>query len=471
MEVRITDAVVNNPEQRLKAPVNFTFNKGEAVAVVGRNGAGKSLVANIIMDTFPLIQGKAEYMFEQTPEWVYQKIKLLAFKDAYGADDSSYYYQQRWNSTEQEGYPTVEEFLGSGILEKSGLFDMKAHAGYRLVHLSSGELRKVQIIKALSSEPELLIIDNPFIGLDAESREEFSAALKEISKKVGIILLLSDLLALPDFITHVYAVKECADFRKYTVKEYLRDSPFKAETGRRELPEQKRVAILNLPAAKESGSEYVVRLKDVTIAYGGKTILDKVSWDIKRGEHWALSGHNGSGKSTLLNLITADNPQSYACDIELFGRKRGSGESIWDIKREIGYVSPELHRAFQKNVSVRDIVASGLLDTVGLYVKPPKEKMPLCDFWMDMFGIGGIAEKMFLRISSGEQRLALLARAFVKDPQLLILDEPLHGLDTCNRMLTREIIETFCRRPGKTLIMVTHYPQELPSCIDKIKKL
>lgn len=471
MEVRITDAVVNNPEQRLKAPVNFTFNKGEAVAVVGRNGAGKSLVANIIMDTFPLIQGKAEYMFEQTPEWVYQKIKLLAFKDAYGADDSSYYYQQRWNSTEQEGYPTVEEFLGSGILEKSGLFDMKAHAGYRLVHLSSGELRKVQIIKALSSEPELLIIDNPFIGLDAESREEFSAALKEISKKVGIILLLSDLLALPDFITHVYAVKECADFRKYTVKEYLRDSPFKAETGRRELPEQKRAAILNLPAAKESGSKYVVRLKDVTIAYGGKTILDKVSWDIKRGEHWALSGHNGSGKSTLLNLITADNPQSYACDIELFGRKRGSGESIWDIKREIGYVSPELHRAFQKNVSVRDIVASGLLDTVGLYVKPPKEKMPLCDFWMDMFGIGGIAEKMFLRISSGEQRLALLARAFVKDPQLLILDEPLHGLDTCNRMLTREIIETFCRRPGKTLIMVTHYPQELPSCIDKIKKL
>ena len=116
-------------------------------------------------------------------------------------------------------------------------------------------------------------------------------------------------------------------------------------------------------------------------------------------------------------------------------------------------------------------MASGLLDTVGLYVKPPKEKMPLCDFWMDMFGICGIAEKMFLRISSGEQRLALLARAFVKDPQLLILDEPLHGLDTCNRTLTREIIDTFCRRPGKTLIMVTHYPQELPSCIDRIKKL
>lgn len=471
MEVRITDAVVNNPEQRLKAPVNFTFNKGEAVAVVGRNGAGKSLVANIIMDAFPLIQGKAEYIFEQTPEWVYQKIKLLSFKDAYGADDSSYYYQQRWNSTEQEGYPTVEEFLGSGVLEKSDLFNMKAHAGYRLVHLSSGELRKVQIIKALSSKPELLIIDNPFIGLDAESREEFSAALKVISKKVGIILLLSDLLTLPDFITHVYTVKECADFRKYTVKEYLRDSPFKAETGRRELSEQKRAAILNLPAAKGSGSEYVVRLKDVTIAYGGKTILDNVNWEIKRGEHWALSGHNGSGKSTLLNLITADNPQSYACDIELFGRKRGSGESIWDIKREIGYVSPELHRAFQKNVSVREIVASGLLDTVGLYVRPPKERMPSCDFWMDMFGIGGIAEKMFLRISSGEQRLALLARAFVKDPQLLILDEPLHGLDTYNRVLTREIIDEFCKREGKTLIMVTHYPQELPSCIDKIKKL
>ena len=471
MEVKITDAVVNNPEQRLKAPVNFTFNNGEAVAVVGRNGAGKSLVANIIMDTFPLIQGKAEYVFNNTPEWVYQKIKLLAFKDAYGSDDASYYYQQRWNSTEQEGYPTVEEFLGREVLEKCDLFNMKAHAGYRLVHLSSGELRKVQIIKALSSDPELLIIDNPFIGLDASSRGEFSAALKAISKKVGIILLLSDLLALPDFITHVYTVKDCSDFRKYSVREYLLNPPFKVEDGRRELSEQKRRAISELPVSGKGTSEYVVRLKDVTIGYGGKTILNKVCWDIKRGEHWALSGHNGSGKSTLLNLITADNPQSYACDIELFGRKRGSGESIWDIKREIGYVSPELHRAFQKNVSVREIVASGLLDTVGLYVRPPKEKMSSCDFWMDMFGISGIAGKMFLRISSGEQRLALLARAFVKDPQLLILDEPLHGLDTYNRILTREIIDEFCKRDGKTLIMVTHYPQELPSCIDKIKEL
>ena len=178
-----------------------------------------------------------------------------------------------------------------------------------------------------------------------------------------------------------------------------------------------------------------------------------------------LSGGNGAGKSTLLSLVCADNPQSYACDISLFGRKRGTGESIWEIKKHIGYVSPEMHRAYLKNLPAIEIVASGLHDSIGLYKRPQESQMAACEWWMDVFGIAALKDKPFLQLSSGEQRLALLARAFVKDPELLILDEPLHGLDTYNRRRVKKIIEAFCRRQDKTMIMVTHYESELPSTI------
>ena len=164
--------------------------------------------------------------------------------------------------------------------------------------------------------------------------------------------------------------------------------------------------------------------------------------------------------------MCADNPQSYACDITLFGRRRGSGESIWEIKKHIGYVSPEMHRAYLKNLPALSIVASGLHDSVGLYRRMRPEDEAQCLWWMDIFGIAGLKDRSFLQLSSGEQRLVLLARAFVKDPELLILDEPLHGLDPTNRRMVKDIIEAFCRRPDKTLVMVTHYEEELPAVID-----
>jgi molybdate transport system ATP-binding protein len=164
-------------------------------------------------------------------------------------------------------------------------------------------------------------------------------------------------------------------------------------------------------------------------------------------------------------LVCADNPQSYACDISLFGFRRGSGESIWDIKKHIGYVSPEMHRSYSENIPAIAIVASGLYDSVGLYIRPKPEQLIVCEWWMNVFGIRDLRNRSFLQLSDGEQRLVLLARAFVKDPELLILDEPFHGLDMCNRLRVRAIIESFCRRPRKTLIMVTHYEEELPESI------
>ncbi len=177
-------------------------------------------------------------------------------------------------------------------------------------------------------------------------------------------------------------------------------------------------------------------------------------------------GQTGSGTWSGRRSVCAGRPQRYAWDVALFGFKRGSGESIWDIKKHIGYVSPELHRSCKRNLEAKMIVALGLKDYHGMYTTATEEELATALRWMEVFGVAEVADRPFMALSSGEQRLVLLARAFVKDPDLLILDEPLHGLDNANRALVRDVIEKFCQDPDKTLIMVTHYAEELPPCID-----
>ena len=308
-------------------------------------------------------------------------------------------------------------------------------------------------------------MDNPFIGLDAPTRELLFSLLDRLTKmsSVQIILVLSMLDDIPSFITHVIPVDKMTVYSKMEREAYL--EAFRSRDVAVSFDELQQ-RIVDLPyGGNNYDSDEVVKLNKVSIRYDDRTILKELDWTVRRGEKWALSGENGAGKSTLISLVCADNPQSYACDISLFGRKRGTGESIWEIKKHIGYVSPEMHRAYLKNLPAIEIVASGLHDSIGLYKRPQPEQMAICEWWMDIFGIAELKDKPFLQLSSGEQRLALLARAFVKDPELLILDEPLHGLDTYNRRMVKKIIEAFCHRKDKTMIMVTHYESELPGTI------
>jgi molybdate transport system ATP-binding protein len=331
-----------------------------------------------------------------------------------------------------------------------------------LVLLSSGELRRFQLVKALLSQPRVLILDNPFIGLDASTRTLLRELLERMIRAISlqVILVLSRVDEIPPFITHVVPVEGLVCGNKIERNAFLCEAK-NAEDMKKDVTEN----LHHLDSMNDCCQEEVIRLNKVTIRYGERTILKDLDWVVHRGEKWALTGDNGSGKSTLLSLVCADNPQSYACDIAMFGRKRGTGESIWEIKKRIGYVSPEIHRAYLKNIPAIDIVASGLHDSVGLYVRPKPEQRSVCEEWLDVFGIKELKDRSFLQLSSGEQRLVLLARAFVKDPDLLILDEPLHGLDTRNRSLVMDVIRLFANREGKTLIMVSHYQEEFPECM------
>ena len=470
--IHVQDAVTINPDFRFRKPVSLTIGEDEHVAFVGLNGGGKSILAQMLMGNYPLREGNITYGFSPSP--VYNNIKFISFRDSYGSADSTYYLQQRWNSQDRDESPLVCDILESTcngnwddkIVE---LFDISRMLDRQVVLLSSGELRKFQLIKALLSRPCILIIDKPFIGLDVSARAQLYDLLRSFveKKSVQVILLLAKADEIPDFITHIVPVNDMLCGEKVQSCDFCEASYSVPVIN--DLCPPAAFPVLNLSAMAvgddNSGSCEVINMRNVSICYGERTILDSLNWVVKRGEKWALLGKNGSGKSTLLSLICADNPQSYACDISLFGCRRGSGESIWDIKRRIGYVSPEMHRAYSENLPAIAIVASGLHDSVGLYVQPRPEQMSICEWWMDMFGIREFENRSFLQLSDGEQRMVLLARAFVKDPELLVLDEPLHGLDSRNRLLVCAIISAFCSRPNKTLIMVTHYEAELPDCI------
>lgn len=405
-------------------------------------------------------------------------VRYVAFCDTYGTrTDRSYYLQQRWNQHDiDEETPHVGEALERSFLLSGAdngerrdmqrrlyaLMGMEQLLGKYVISLSSGELRKMQLVKTLMARPTTLILDNPFIGLDAEARSMLAEQLIALREE-GMTLYL--IMARPN------AIMPMADETIWTSdeKEFM-SPPRTAQTVANE------GAATPLEGAHSSSpvscqDKEVIRLNDVTVRYGGRTILDGINWTVRQGEHWALSGRNGSGKSTLLSLICADNPQGYACDITLFGHRRGSGESIWEIKRRIGYVSPELHRSYQRNLPVIDIVASGLKDTVGLYARTNPAERGQCLEWMRRFGIDALADRSFMQISSGEQRMALVCRAFVKSPELIILDEPMHGLDLRRQQLVKEIIDNYSANPLRTLVMVTHYQEELPTCIDHWKEL
>ena len=469
--IHIAGGVVRNPLVRLEQPVTLDFLAGEHVAIVGPNGAGKSLLVDMLTGKYPLKEGELTYDFSpSSTNTIYDNIKYIAFRDTYGSADAHYYYQQRWNAHDQEDTPEVREMLGEiveGALQQQlfELFRMEPMLDKKMILLSSGELRKFQLTRTLLAAPRVLMMDNPFIGLDASTRELLFNLLEKLTQvgSLQIILILSMLDDIPSFITHVVPVDKRVVGEKIEREAYMHAFCKKDVTMPMGELQQR---ILDLPYESSNyTSKEVIQLNKVSIRYDDRTILHELDWTVMRGEKWALSGENGAGKSTLLSLVCADNPQSYACDISLFGRKRGTGESIWEIKKHIGYVSPEMHRAYLKNLPVLEIVASGLHDSIGLYKRPKEDQMAVCEWWMDIFGIAALKEKPFLQLSSGEQRLALLARAFVKDPELLILDEPLHGLDTYNRRRVKKIIEAFCHRKDKTMIMVTHYESELPDTI------
>jgi len=465
MEININEVRIMLGGKILLDNINLTIGHGEQWAITGPSGSGKSTLARAIAGR---IFHRGNIRFESLEEQKIQPKMLLIEQQHQFTNRSNvqqFYYQQRFNSSDAEDSLTVaEQFEDTNQKLKEywiNFFNLGPVFDKPLIQLSNGENKRLQLAKAMIESPSLLILDNPFVGLDKEGRSTLQKGLNKIVQAGTKILLFASPEDFPSCITHVAIIKE----GKIVSGGPRNNHPMQDELPRPDAIVLSPAALKKCYATPGLTFHNAVEMININIAYNGKEILSGFNWEVKKGERWSVTGPNGAGKSTLLSLISADNPQAYANEIYLFDRKRGTGESIWDIKKKIGYVSPELHLFFDLGISSQEAVASGLFDTIGLFRKPGPTETNIVLEWMEILGISAIKEKRLNQLSLGEQRLVMLTRALVKSPPLLILDEPCQGLDNQQTASFKNTIDQICGSTSTTLIYVSHYSQDIPSCI------
>lgn len=460
--------------------LNFTVNKGENWALIGESGSGKSALLHTIAGNLSVTNGEVTYNFPKQIEGEsYRKqIGLVEPRHHFRnlSNTTEFYYQQRFNSSDSEDALTVEQYL-SGIQHPVNIYwtydktvtllNLRHLLDKQLIKLSNGETKRLLIAAALLKNPQLLLLDNPLTGLDVQTRQEFNAIIKEITASGITLIMATSPYEVPEGITHIALLKSGGISQTITKDQYTPALVVDKDDDKIDKEE------LRSLLADQAINPYhqIINMCNVHVQYGDIVILDQINWHVKPGDRWALLGHNGAGKSTLLSLINGDNPQAYANDIVLFDKKRGTGESIWDIKKKIGFVSPELHQYFPTDQSCLQVIESGYYDTLGLFRQSSKTKAETALRWMKALEIDKYARTLLKNIPASAQRLCLLARALIKNPDLLIFDEPCQGMDTHQQQHFKKLIDTICSMSKVTLIYVTHYQHEIPDSVDKVLKL
>jgi molybdate transport system ATP-binding protein len=469
--ISISQAIIGYTGKPVLANLNLQINQGEHWAFVGESGSGKTSLLNTIAGNLHLPKGTITHHFARTN---YQHaISFVATKHHFRnlSNTADFYYQQRYNSSDSDDALTVTDYLNAITLtgkywnldKAMSLLKLNPLADKQLIKLSNGETKRLMIAAALLKNPLLLLLDNPLAGLDTQTRAEFNGIINEIIASGITIIMATSPYELPDAITHVGALANGV-LQTFTKTEFKPGQPSAAAAINFDLS-----ALLNQYPAHTY--QDIVRMRDVHIRYGEKVILSHVNWQIRQGEHWALMGPNGAGKSTLLSLINGDNPQAYANDIVLFDKKRGTGESIWDIKKKTGFISPELYQYFPADSSCLQTIESGYYDTMGLFRPSDKAKAERALQWMKVLEIDQYARQLLKNIPASAQRLCLLARAMIKNPALLILDEPCQGMDSQQVLHFKALVDTICQQTNITIIYVTHYAEHIPDSVQQVLRL
>lgn len=447
----------------------WRWQHGEHWAVVGGNGAGKTTLAQLLRDEIRPQRGHIEWGagIEPARDILYVS---FAMQRALIEHDNRYDDSNEREDAHDVG-TTVRQAILQGRIEDARFQQLVDNFGLRGVLnrgirvISTGEGRKTLLARALFAEPKILILDNPLEGLDKNMQAELSRALETLLEGDTPLLLLLPLGSkLPGGITHVLELERGevvsngprAQFENLHPAETAKTSAFDVDLP----PPLQRAKPLDMNAAP-------IDMRGVSVQYDDTPILTDIHWRFERGQHCCISGPNGAGKSTLLNLITGDNHKGYGQPLYLFGRKRGSGESVWELKANCGIVNTPLQLNNLNRQRVLEVVASGLYDTIGLYDNCTGREKELTLEWIHAVGLDELKQHRFDQLSFGEQRLALLARAMVKSPPLLILDEPCIGLDGPHKRQFIALVECIAQQGYTQVLYVSHVPEELPSCINQ----
>ena len=434
--------------------VDMAIASGDCSVIFGSDGVGKSALLDCLCD--PGLVSGGTYSNSALRVGVVslrEQERLILSEEA--RDDSDL---------------TDQIFYGTPVLdllkEASPDGDLLAHLiefldlssllykGFR--KLSSGESKKVIVARALLIQPDLLLLEDPLEGLDLAGRTQVLALIGRLSKSVTRIYAVSRETDIPENTNKVFFLDSNSEIRLFSCQNGLEarsmiSSITKIESRRVVLPPPLEKKMLPLNA---DGS--LVNIKNARVKYLENTVFENLDLIIKPGSHWQIRGPNGSGKTTLLNLINGDHPQSYANDICVFGFKKGKGETIWEIKKNLGFVSNALHWDHRITVSVINVIVSGFFDTIGLYSNAPDLHYKLAYKWLELLGLEKEKSRRFSEMSFGQQRLILICRAMVKHPPLLLLDEPCRGLDDANRQLVLALINRLCADGDSTIVYVTH---------------
>jgi molybdate transport system ATP-binding protein len=449
--------------------LNWTVPVGQHWACVGPNGSGKTSLARILSHQTTHFSGdyhSSELLLASGVAYVcFEQAQALCARDR-KLDDSEYRADAADPGTRVRdailaGHEADEHFLA--WVTRLGMEHILDRG---LRYISTGEMRKTLLVRALLSNPALLILDNPLDGLDHASQQAMNDALGSLlQEEQNLLILCRQLEDIPAGVHRVLVLDEGRVVCQGSPAEVLTHEEVPGLLA----PPLPPLCDLPPPAPRpyHLPEGPLLELRDVAVRYGDLTVLQGLNWRFDRHQHCCVSGPNGCGKTTLLSLITGDNHKAYGQDITLFGRRRGSGESIWDIKQKYGQLDTQLQLNFARSMKVVEVVVSGFFDSVGLYDDWGDVQRRAAEAWLDALGVGDLSMQSYDTLSFGLQRMVLLARAMVKSPLILLLDEPTLGLDGNHRRRLLQAIDHIACHSDTQIIFVSHSAGDIPDCINQ----